>query len=372
MGEVDALGAAGHDLAAMDLPGADLQPSALALPAGLPPRRERIAALRALIGAPDPAARHLALGIRATARRHFELHVAPLVARHWPALVGQPFHEKLVIGACDLYASAPYTALFCAPRRPLAIRAVTDAAAWIPLPAEALALFGRGAMELLGRLALPREHRRIALISAFIVVVDHVFDHVLVEPAEQRGRRLAAISDGRVAPAAPPLALTRALAAAMGEGLERDERAAFDHAMAQLRGWIRAEVAALRGDPDPRGFGHRLAGVEGTIDGLLFPVARYAGPAARAWMIDVSFFVQVADDWLDAEDDARDGRPTPVLAGAWTADDVAATWRRTLAGVEDLVRDAGLGSPRYARFVRDAYALMMAEVLEAMASRPGQ
>jgi hypothetical protein len=347
-------------------------PGMLALPAGLPSRRERVAALRALVGRPDPAVRHLALGIRDTARRHFERHVSPLVTRHWPALVGQPFHAKLRIGACDLYASAPYTALFCAPRRPLVIRAVTDTANLLPLPAPAMALLGRGAMEIIGRLALPREHRRIALIAAFIVVVDHVFDHCLTEPAEERGRRLAAIIDGREAPTTPELALTRALAAAMGEGLEGRERADFEHAMAELKGWIRAEVAALRGDPDPRGLGHRMAGVEGTIDGLLFPVARYAGPSARAWMIDVSFFVQVADDWLDAEDDARSGRPTPVLAGAWTMDDVASTWARTLSGVEALVRDAGLRSPRYARFVRDAYALMMAEVLEAMASRPGQ
>lgn len=348
------------------------EPGGLALPVGLPSRRERVAALRALVGRPDPAVRHLALGIRAAARRHFELHVTPLVTRHWPALIGEPFHAKLRIGACDLYASAPYTALFCAPRRPLVIRAVTDVADRLPLPPPAMALLGRAAMEIIGRLALPDEHRRIALIAAFIVVVDHVFDHVLTEPAEERGRRLAAVIDGREAPTTPELALTRALAAAMGEGLRGRERADFEHAMAQLKGWIRAEVAALRGDPDPRGLGHRMAGVEGTIDGLLFPVARYAGSSARAWMIDVSFFVQVADDWLDAEDDARAGRPTPVLDGAWTMADVASTWGRTLTGVEELVRDAGLRSPRYARFVRDAYALMMAEVLEAMASRPGQ
>ena len=86
--------------------------------ASLPSRAERVAAVRTLIGEPDRSVRHLALGIRATARRHFDRHVEPLIDAHWPAMRGTAFEEKLRIGACDLYASAPYTALFCAPRRP--------------------------------------------------------------------------------------------------------------------------------------------------------------------------------------------------------------------------------------------------------------
>jgi hypothetical protein len=338
--------------------------------AALPPRAARVAAVRALVGTPDRGVRHLAAGIRAVAHRHFDLHVAPLVARHWPGLPGLPFHDKLRIGACDLYASAPYTALLCSPRAPLLVRAVAGAGTRLPLPFPALALAGRGALELLGRFAYAPMHRRIVLVAAFIVVVDHVFDHVLTEPPEERGRHLTAVVDGRVDATTPELALTRALAAAMGEGLAGEERATFERAMEQVRAWIRAEVLALAGEPDPRGMGHRLAGVEGTIDGLLFPVARWVGPGARAWMVDVSLFVQVVDDWLDAEADLASGRATPVLAGAWGLADVERTWRRTLAGLDALVRDAGLGSARYARFVREAYVLMMAEVLEAMIARP--
>ncbi len=350
-------------------------PDAPSTPAGparprfvLAPRAERIAAVRALMGTPDLEVRQLAFGIRGTARRHFERYVMPLVETHWPALVAQPFLAKLRFGACNLYASAPYTALFCAPRRPLLVRAVTDAGNLLPLPPTVLALLGRGAMEILGRFAYPREHRRIILISAFIVVVDHVFDHCMTEPAEERGRLLAAVIDGRERGGGPQLALTRALAAAMGERLGKDERAAFEAAMDRVKEWLRAEVAAIRGEPDPRGLGHRLAGVEGTIDGLLFPVVRYAGEGTRAWMYDVSLFVQVMDDWLDYEKDRASDRSTPVVTGEWTFSDVASTWNRTVVGLEALLRAAGLGSPRYIGFVRDVYALMMIDVMEAMVS----
>jgi hypothetical protein len=335
-----------------------------------PPRAERVAAVRALMGEPDPAVRHLAAGIRATARRHFALHVDPLIDAAWPALRGTAFEEKLRIGACDLYASAPYTALFCAPRRPPLVRLVTVAGDRLPLPLPALALLGRGAMTLLGRFAYPAQHRSIALVSAFIVVVDHALDHCMDDPPALRGPRLEAVIAGRAPADVPALALTRALAVAMAQGLDPADQEAFARAMERVTGWIRAEVRAMRGEPDPAGLGHRLAGVEGTIDGLLFPVARYAGEGARAWMYDVSLFVQVMDDWFDYDADLCSERATPVTTGRWTLDDVESTWRRTTEGIESLVRASGLRSPRYVRFVREAYVLMMHEVMEAMAERP--
>ncbi len=338
--------------------------------ATLPPRPARVDAVRALLGPADPAVRQLARGIRGITHRSFDRHVLPLVDRHWPALRGLPFYVKLRIGACDLYASAPYTALFCAPRQPLLVRAVTTAGDRLPLPAPALGLLGRAALEVLGRVAYPEQHRRIVQIASFIVVVDHVLDHCLPEPPTARGTRLRAVIDGREPPTTPELALTRALVVAMGARLEPEERAAFEAAMERLHHWIRAEVRAMNGEPDPEGLGHRRAGVEGGIDGLLFPVVRWAGEGARRWMYDVSLFMQILDDWFDAELDAAAGRSTPVLEGRWTFDDIERGWRRTVDNLEALVRAAGTGSPRYVRFVREAYVLMLGEVIEAMARRP--
>ena len=353
----------------MTVPDAPLAGAAVTAPP-LPARAHRVRQLRALLGPADPAVRPLADGIRRTTRLHFERHVLPLVDAHWPALRRDRFFEKLRIGACDLYASAPYTALFCAPRRPLLVRLVTNAGNALPLPPAALAALGSGAIEALGRFAYQAQHRRIIQVAAFIVVIDHVFDHCMEGPAEARAERLLALLDGALAPPSPELALTRALASAMGAGLDARDQITFDLAMDRVRAWIRAEVRGMNGEPDPQDLGHRLAGVEGTIDGLLFPVIRFAGEGARRWMYDVSLFVQIADDWLDAEADRRSRRPTPVLRGEWTFDSVEIAWQRTITGIEALVRAAGLTSPRYVRFLRDAYVLMMTDVLEAMIERP--
>lgn len=329
-----------------------------------------MAALRALMGRPDARVRPFADAVRAVSRRSFDRHVVPLVRAHWPAMLRTPFAEKLRIGACDLYASGPYTAFFCAPDRPPLVRAVTAVGDALPLPPWALARLAGLTVRALGRLAYADQHRRIALVAAFIVVVDHALDHVMPDPPTARGARLAAVLEGESPPDHPCLALARALRVAMAQDLDPRDQRAFAAAMKQVYGWIDAEVRAMRGEPDPEGLGHRRAGVEGTIDGLLFPVVRFAAQGARPWMIDVSMFVQLMDDWLDVDDDARSDRDTPMVTGTWTFDDVARGWRDTLAGVESLARAAGMRSPRYHHFLREAYALMMVDVMEAMAVRP--
>jgi hypothetical protein len=322
------------------------------------------------MGRPDESVRPFADAIRAVSRRSFDRHVMPLVRAHWPAMVSTPFAEKLRIGACDLYASGPYTAFFCAPDRPPLVRAVTAVGDALPLPPWALARLAGITVRALGRLAYADQHRRIALVAAFIVVVDHALDHVMPDPPTERGARLAAVLEGASPPDHPCLALARALRVAMAQDLDPRDQRAFAAAMKQVHGWIDAEVRAMRGEPDPEGLGHRRAGVEGTIDGLLFPVVRFAAQGARPWMIDVSMFVQLMDDWIDIDADARSDRPTPMVTGDWSFLDVAASWRRTVAGIESLVRAAGLGSERYVRFTREAYVLMMHDVMEAMAARP--
>ncbi|MBW2453770.1 MAG: hypothetical protein JRI68_04640 [Deltaproteobacteria bacterium] len=336
--------------------------------AQIPPRPERLARLRAMMGEPDHSVVQMTVGIRRNTARHYEQHVLPLVRRHWPEVLDLPFGTKLRLTACDLYASAPYTVLFCAPNRPLAIRLVTGAANRLALPNLLLGYGSRAAMEVLGRVTLAGEHRRIILVAAFIATIDHVLDHCMTDAPAERGRKLHGILDRTYEPDTPELKLTRALRVAMADHLASWERAPFEGAMTKLKAWVDAEVAGMTGVVDPTGKGHRVAGVEGTIDGLLFPVHRYAGEGARRWMYDVSMFIQMMDDYLDLEKDIDEGRHTPVMTGEWTFDGIAAMWRKTVTGIEALTRAGGLTAPHYVGFVRNAYVLMLCEVLEGMAS----
>jgi hypothetical protein len=347
-----------------------------ALPA-LPPRSVRVDAVRAMMGTPDPSLLPLARGIRRAAHRQFDAHVVPLLRTHWPELGELPFRHKLRIAACDLYAAGGFTGLLLSPPRTVVTRALVAGANVLPLPLAVATFLGERGLEVFGRFGPQRALRRIVLIAAFIAVVDHVFDHCMDEAPEVRGPTLEAVIDGRELPRRPELALVRGLAAAMaenggGESLGAEEREAFDLAMIRVKEWIRSEVKAMCGVPDPRGMGHRLAGIEGTIDGLLCPIPGYASGATRAWMYHVSMYVQVMDDWFDIELDLASNRSTPAVTGEWTFADVEATWIRSVSDLDSLARAAGLDSARSLRLVRETYVLMMHEVMEAMAQRPDE
>ncbi len=335
---------------------------------------ERIARLRAMVGASNPVVRPFTDAIRAVVFEKYDRYVLPLVQATWPSVLREPFGKKLRFLACNLYASAPYTVLFCAPKPPLPIALAVRAGDGLRLPSAALSRAGALAVRLLGRVSLEQEHRRIILISAFIAAIDHAFDHCMegIAPLERERRikgLLAGTWDPREEPdheKRAPLALTRALQVAMADGITGVDELVFDAALARVIEWVESEVKGMTGVPDPRGLGHRLAGVEGTIDGLVFPVHAWAGEGARQWMYGVSMYTQMIDDWIDFEDDSRDIRTTPVITGAWTFEAIEEKWRETVAGIEALARDGGATGEPYVAFLRDAYVAMINEVMEAM------
>ena len=335
-----------------------------------PSRPERVAQMRALVGDADPSMRRLTVGLRRLTHGSYDRWVLPQIRAHWPALESDPFGVKLRLGACNLYGSAPYTVLLCARHRPLYFQIVSRMGNALPLPMRWLAGLGQLALTVLHRLpGYEATHRRIILVASFIATIDHCFDHLMDEPPTERGRLVKRLIDGHWQPDSPPLRLARALRDEMGRDLRVHERQPFADAMRTLHAWVDSEVASLLGREDPTGLGHRLAGIEGAIDGLLVPVKHYAGPEARAWMIDASLFVQMLDDWIDLEGDLETGLHTPVALGQWTYADIATAWRRTVRGLEELVCAAGLTAPRYVGLLREAYILMMREVVEGMADR---
>jgi hypothetical protein len=326
--------------------------------------------MRGLVGDADPSVRPLTVGLRALTHRSYDRWVMPLIRAHWPALESEPFGLKLRLATCNLYGSAPYTVLLCAPHRPLFFQVVSRVGNALPLPPRGLARLGGYALGMLDRLpGYDPIHRRIILIASFIATIDHCFDHFMAEPPAERGHRVKQLIDGHWQPTAPPLRLARALRDEMGRDLAIHERQPFADAMRTLHFWVDSEVASLQGTEDPTGLAHRLAGIEGAIDGLLVAVKHYTGDEARAWMIDVSLFVQMLDDWIDLEGDLEMGLRTPVAQGHWTYEHIAAAWRRTVRGLEDLVRSAGLTAPRYVDLLRESFILMIREVVEGMADR---
>lgn len=325
----------------------------------------RIHLLQELIGTPHSHAALFPAAIRGHTHSLWQRHVAPLFQDEWPDGIADM--AKLRFLSCNLYASAPYTILACSHKAPTWMRAIIRGADLLRLKSDGLHKTAALSLRLFAQTFSQMEHRRIILIATFIATIDHAFDHYMHHlPPQERERRIKGLLAGTWTPDHGSLRLTRALQLAMSEGIGPEDWPVFQSALDRVVEWCESEVAGMTGVEDPTGLDHRLAGVEGTIDGLIFPVLTYAGERARQWMYDVSLFTQMMDDWIDYDQDLLDLRRTPVISGRWNLHEISRQWHTTLDGITELAKRAGMGSPRYQAFIRQVYSYMMHDVMRAM------
>ncbi len=338
---------------------------------------ERVEIVRRTLGKPDPTLVAFPAGVRKVVFAKHARFVQPLIEKHWPASLNERAGKKLRFLTCQLYATAPYTVLFSAPRPPWPVALARTVGSGLGLAPSSLSTLSGMAVQLVSTFLPEQTEKRILLFAAFIATIDHVYDHCFdgVDPVE-RGRLMHGLLDGTWTPHddaayAGAFRLVRALHQEMSAGIDNaDDRRQFERAMERLGDYVDAEVKAMTGVPDPSGCAWRMPGVLGTIDGLIFPVWRFAGEKARQWMYDVSLFVQVLDDFLDVEKDANDIRPTPMLSGHWNEATLVEIWQKTLDGIVDLARDSGVDDESWLTFVRESYRMMALETAEAMGVGP--
>jgi hypothetical protein len=338
---------------------------------------ERVAVVRRVMGATDDAVRAFPDGIRDVVFAKHARYIQPLIDQHWKESLNERAGKKLRFLTCQLYATSPYTVLFSSPAPPWPVAAARVIGSALGLSPSSLARLSGMAVGMVSALLPEATERRILHIAAFIATIDHVYDHCFdgVDPVE-RGRRMRGLLDGTWAPDdttsyGGAFRLVRALLEEMSKDIDdAEDRRQFERVIERIREYIDAEVKAMTRVPDPSGCAWRMPGVLGTIDGLIFPVWRYAGEKARQWMYDVSLFVQVLDDFLDAEKDQHDIRPTPMLSGHWDEGTLQQIWQKTLDGIVELAKDSGVDDESWLTFVKESYRMMALEVAEAMGAGP--
>lgn len=337
---------------------------------------ERVAVVRRVMGAPPPGLTPFPEGIRKVVAAKHAAYVQPLIDKHWPESLAERAGKKLRFLTCQLYATSAYTVLFSSAQPPWPVAFARSIGSGLGLAPSTLSRVAGAAVHLVSATLPEITEKRIILIAAFIATVDHVYDHCFdgVEPTE-RGRRMHGLLNGtwlpdptdETTPHAGAFRLVRGLQDEMSAGIDdADDRHQFDRAVDRLRDYVDAEVKAMTGVPDPSGAAWRMAGVLGTIDGLIFPVWRFAGEKARQWMYDCSLFIQILDDFLDAEKDLGEIRPTPVLSGHWTEATLAAAWQKSVDGIVELAKERGSDDESWLVFVKETYRMMLLETAEAM------
>ncbi len=327
----------------------------------------RADAVRAIIGHPDARFAGLPVALRGETRRYWKRYVEPLISEHWPEVRGTPFYRKFQIGAQNVYAPAPYTVVVVSKQRPRVLRAFNALCRALRVPNGVIVAGMRFMLPLFAWLLLGRENRRIVQMAAFIALVDEAFDNHLdgVAPAA-RGELLRRILRGDAPPPNAPFALVRALRVALEEGCSDEEKQELARAMEGCVAWGEAEVRNMLGHEDPDGLCHRKVGILTGIDGLAWTVRRHMGAEEHQWMYEVSEFIQMLDDWVDLEKDAREGLTTPAHTGAWTLETIRAAFEQTSDTVARIVEENGESYPRYQALARESYRYQVADLLSLM------
>lgn len=329
--------------------------------------RARADAVRAIIGHPDPRFAGLPVALRKETRRYWRSYVEPLISEHWPEVRQTPFYRKFQIGAQNVYAPAPYTVVVVSQRRPLVLRAFNRVCRALRAPPTIISFGMKVMLPLFAWLLLRRENHRIVSMAAFIALVDEAFDNHLNDVApEARGDLLRKILSGEVAPPNAPFALVRALRVSLERGCTDDEKSELERAMEGCVAWGEAEVRNMLGHLDPDGLCHRKVGILTGIDGLAWTVRRHICEQERRWMYDVSEFIQMMDDWVDVEKDAREGLTTPAHTGVWTLETIQAAFEHTSDSVAAIVERNGESYRPYQELARESYRYQVADLLGLM------
>ena len=174
-----------------------------------------------VIGEPDPVGSGLTVALRRETKRYWDRHVEPLIDRHWPEVRSLPFYAKFKIGAQQVYAPAPYTVVVVSKNRPPVLRLFNRVCRGLRLPRAFLVAGLKAMLPVFAWLLLRKENRRIALMAAFIALVDEAFDHHLDGvPPDERGRLLREVLSGAREAPNSAFALVRAIRVALEEGCD--------------------------------------------------------------------------------------------------------------------------------------------------------
>lgn len=282
-----------------------------------------------------------------------------------PALLGTPFFEQKLRAGFSVYAALGLSAVACSSTRPAWISAGSSVAGALGLSSSIISAVARRAMPSCYRLFCARTLDRVAVASAFILVLDELFDDELGSlTASARLAAVEALVDGRAVLAAVQTSECASFAGALAAELMKDHER-WPAMAARLREWARAELRLEAGGADVE---DRAAGIEVSMELLGFALPGLVADRELAWMQGIALLGQMVDDVLDVEKDLAAGRVTHGATGRWSELTVAELYVRLVGDTRALVESAGETHPAaldlYERTVRGQLR-HMAEVLIA-------
>jgi hypothetical protein len=311
--------------------------------------------------------------------------ISTMVAAQWErflpnagALCAIPQQSVKARFIAQMYARACYSMLTLSAGAPAALRLPVRATAMMPLSRGVAIRLGGALVSSLNRLAPQPVHRQLLLMSALMGVLDVVLDEA-ASAGEAAVLRLASLFSKRppstMLPGEQPIATLVQLVRSQ----ESAWQAGYGDTVVEpaVRDYCLAEALAVAHAPDPRGMGHRSAGIDAVIKGMWYVVGPCMGLGGclsfeapdwnreQHWMADTTLLMQMIDDWVDQDEDGG-SRLTPVTAGDWNVGSVDALYRKTVLELAAMLTENGIRNRVLQQLFLDLYNDYLHVALEAM------
>lgn len=354
----------------------DMIPSVTTSPASnaTPPELERSRRLRdvvAIIGTPNGNEPKFTPVLNGLVDYGWHTHVVPVLRARWPEVFTLPFLHKLREGF-HTYAPLGLSAIVCSRTRPLLLRAACTVFRQVRMTDARMAALGMAVMPWWYRVALHREMRGVALMSALILLLDEALDDNMGSvPLRDRPRELRRVMDGERRHLTGVLAAVDGVCSAVrAECQNEKDREALKQVFDATSQWAEGEVANLAGERDPTGMCHRRIGITASMDLVAWGIRPFMGELERDWMYLIAELGQMVDDWVDVEKDASNGRVTPVMTGKWTLEGIATCWVTSQRMLLTMAAEGGERYAPYIELIRRTFVTQIQRMVQILIDNP--
>lgn len=229
--------------------------------------------------------------------KDFKEFIEPLLDKYSPEIKDEKFYQKLILGSTELYALGCYLIIYISGKSYSRLRKIS----------KTLNLNINLFLFLIPFFNIKKEIRRkVMYASAFGVLIDHVFDIELEDKKPKRRAEIIKNSFFKEEQKKGKLVLL----SYFSKNLDKKS-------INYLKKWCDAEAKGLEKNESIREFG-----ILGAIKLLYSTIKEDVDKSNYKLMIEIAYFVQMLDDYIDVEDDIKQNKVTPVIEGEWDIDKV--------------------------------------------------
>lgn len=257
----------------------------------------------------------------------FNNYIEPLIDIYCPEIRKERFYKKLVLGSTELYSLGCYIIILFSGKSYSKYRYIS----------KKINLNEKIFLRLLPLISTSKDVRKkIMYASAFGVLIDHIFD---IDLKNEKPKKRAEIIKNSF----------------FKESQEKNKLALLSHLSCQLdrksikyiEKWCDAEAEGLEKNKSVREYG-----VLGAIKLLYSIIKKEISIKNYKLMIEIAYFVQMLDDYIDVEDDIKHNKITPVIEGEWTFETIVSKYEECIYLSLKIAKENNI-SPKYFKLIEE-------------------